>query len=205
MKMLATAMVIGCLCLSGSAQAEKYEKRVSLSGLMGMPLATNPGGFLVGWGSTGGFEYSPAHDIWVGAQFSASQFPGALADHSTTLDGRDYSGTLTYTGQYYHPQLTLRYELLSGWRVAPHLEVAAGYMYLAYNEAEMVDQDNNKVVDAKIEGQSGGALTVQVALLANVRLFDMLQIGTGVALLHVLDDHYGTALHVPLRISYYWY
>jgi len=199
-------LVVCIVCLApGIAQGEKYEKRVTLSGLMGVPVAKNPGGFLLGWGGSGGFEYSPLHELWVGAEMSISQFPGATPDYSTTIEGRSYTGTLTFSGQYYHPQLTARYELLSGWPVAPHLQVAVGYMHSTYGTASLVDDDNNLVVDAELPADSGGGLSLEAALIVNVRIIDMLQIGTGVAYLHVFDEHYRGAVLVPLQLSFYWY
>ncbi len=201
-------VTVAAFCMgTPSAQAEKYEKRVTTTGLMGFPAfdPADRAGFKLGaWGGSLGFEYSPMHEVWFGGQLSVTRFSGASPGFSAAVDGRDYIGTLSFVGRYYHPQLTARYELLSGWPVAPHLELAAGYMLSHYTEALLLDEENRLIAD-NLKASSSSGPSVQVSLLVNARIIDMLQASVGVTYLRVFDDLYRGAIHIPLRLSFYWY
>lgn len=149
-------------------------------------------------------EYSVTHRLALGARFYFNQFSGIGSGFSTMVGERMLEGQGAFDGTFYEPQVHARFELYSGYEVAPHLELAAGYQWAQYRNVDLLDE-RDRTIAQDIGDFGRGAFTAEAGLFVDFRLFDLADVGVGVRYKNVFDDLFRAQITVPLRLLYYWY
>ena len=202
------ALLIVALCLAaGPADAERGELAVGIAGGLRFPSfgSQDPTDLILTTWSAGAFaEHGVLDDLFVGGRFHYNQFDAVDIDHTATIDGRLYSGGLTFALQTWHVEIYSRYKVYAGHDLAPHLTLAGGWIWTVYR-APVLTTPEGQAIELTLDDFAEGAFTTSGGLLVDYRLLGLLFVGLGVELTHFWGDVlYRSHISVPVSVAWYW-
>jgi len=196
------------IMLPSMGRAEQDEISVGLQGGLMLPAfsPTSSTAFtLAAWTAGVYGSYGVLDDLSLVASFSFFMFDGDATNYTHSEEGLDYKGTLRCSTRGYHPEIGLRYKVVSGYNLAPYFDASVGYAWNTFNDSRLFNEAGQEY-DVHISDFAQGMFTVSAGISVDYRIENMIFVGLGLKFTYAfgsgnLLEHFFT---VPVQVSYYW-
>ena len=207
MRAFGLASVLAVALVASPAQAEWFEKQVGIEGVVLFPRfgSDDPTAFRnVSPGTQLHFSYGVLHDLYLTGRFTAWLQSGVVKEyrHEDPTRG-EFVGDLSFNGEGYRGEVGACWTMLSGFNLAPRLEVNLGYQWTTYRNPDLGDAQGS--YGLQMDPFGSGALTAGGSLIVDYRIFQMVLVGARAGWTYAFGDLYGDDLAASVFASFYWF
>jgi len=150
-------------------------------------------------------SYGVLDDLSLVDSFSFFMFDGDATNYTYSEECLDYKGTLRCSTRGYHPEIGLRYKVVSGYNLAPYFDASVGYAWNTFNDSRLFNEAGQEY-DVHISDFAQGMFTVSAGISVDYRIENTIFVGLGLKFTYAfgsgnLLEHFFT---VPVQVGYYW-